>query len=100
MDILHTYGRDYKCVFVGDAAMSPYEIAYAGGASEHWNEEPGHVWLKRALDQWPSTVWLNPVPEAHWNYTHSTKMIREIFADRMFPLTLKGLEAAMKDLSR
>ncbi|MCP5088556.1 MAG: VWA domain-containing protein [Rhodobacteraceae bacterium] len=100
LDVLHTYGPDYKCIFVGDASMSPYEIAYRGGANEHWNEEPGQVWLDRAQTQWPGCVWINPVKEAYWNYTHSTQMIREIFAERMFPMTLKGIEAAMKELGR
>jgi len=100
MDVLHTYGRDWKCVFVGDAAMSPYEIAYAGGANEHWNEEPGSTWLTRAVDQWPSCIWINPTPEHAWKYTQSTQMIRQIFADRMYPMTLEGLEGGMKELSR
>ncbi|MEM6439497.1 MAG: VWA domain-containing protein [Pseudomonadota bacterium] len=100
MDVIHTYGRDWKCVFVGDAAMSPYEIAYAGGANEHWNEEPGSVWLTRAADQWPSCVWINPTPEHAWKYTQSTQMIRQIFADRMYPMTLQGLDAGMRELSR
>ncbi|SET03027.1 vWA domain-containing protein [Oceanicella actignis] len=99
-EVLRTYGRDYKCVFIGDASMSPYEIAYPGGANEHWNEEAGEVWLRRAIDQWPSNVWINPVPEDRWGYTHSIQMIREIFADRMYPMTLQGLEGAMKELSR
>ena len=99
-DVLHTYGSDYKCIFVGDASMSPYEIAYPGGANEHWNEEPGQVWLARAREQWPSNIWINPTPETHWNYSQSTQMLREIFEDRMYPMTLKGIEAGMKELSR
>lgn len=99
-DVLRTYGADYKCIFVGDAAMSPYEIAYKGGANEHWNDEPGATWLTRAIDQWPNNIWINPVQERYWQYTQSTQMIREIFADRMFPMTLKGIEAGMKDLGR
>ncbi|MXU65480.1 vWA domain-containing protein [Oceanomicrobium pacificus] len=99
-EILRTFGRDYKCIFVGDAAMSPYEIVQPGGANEHWNAEAGHVWLTRAREQWPSHVWLNPLPEAHWRYTQSVGMIRQIFEDRMFPLTLQGLSGAMRDLSR
>ena len=99
-DVLHTYGSDYKCIFVGDAAMSPYEIVYRGGANEHHNEEAGETWLNRAREQWPDHIWINPTPESHWQYTHSVGMIREIFADRMFPMTLKGIESAMKDLSR
>ncbi len=99
-DVLHKYGHDYKVIFVGDASMSPYEIAYAGGSVEHWNAEPGIAWLKRVLDQWPNAVWINPVQQKHWSYTHSIGMIREIFAERMYPLTLAGLEGATKELSR
>ena len=78
-DVLHKYGPDYKVIFVGDAAMSPYEIAYRGGSVEHWNEEPGEVWLRRVLDQWNNAVWINPVAERAWNYTQSTQMIRQLF---------------------
>lgn len=98
LDLLNTYGSDYKVIFVGDAAMSPYEIAYAGGSVEHWNEEPGEVWLRRALEQWPNSIWINPVPEPNWRYTQSTQMLHTIFGGRMFPLTLAGLEAGMKSL--
>jgi len=89
-DVLHTYGPDYKLVFVGDASMSPYEIVYPGGANEHWNAEAGVVWLKRALDKWPNAVWINPVPEPHWRYTHSIGMIHEIMGGSMFPMTWPG----------
>ena len=99
-DVLHTYGADYKCIFVGDAAMSPYEIAYRGGANEHYNEESGETWLHRAREQWPDHIWINPTPPEYWQYTHSIGMIREIFANRMHPMTLKGIEAAMKELGR
>ncbi len=99
-EVLNTYGPDYKCLFVGDASMSPYEVAVPGGANEHWNEEAGQVWLRRAFEQWPGFAWLNPVPEGHWRYTHSIQMIRELAEDRMFPLTLTGIEEAMKVLSR
>ena len=99
MDVLHTYGPDYKAIFVGDAAMSPWEIVQPGGSVEHWNEESGEVWLARALEQWKNTIWLNPVPENAWRYTQSTQMIRQLFGGRMFPLTLAGLEGAMKELS-
>ncbi|WP_372613424.1 vWA domain-containing protein [Aquicoccus sp.] len=99
-DVLHTYGPDYKCIFVGDASMSPYEVAYPGGANEHWNAEPGQLWLQRAREQWPQHLWINPVPEKYWGYTHSIGMIREIFEDRMVPMTLKGIEEGMKELSR
>ena len=99
-EVLRTYGPDYKCIFVGDASMSPYEIAYAGGANEHWNQEAGQVWLERARDQWASNLWINPVPEQHWPYTHSIGMIREIFENRMVPMTLEGLERGMRELTR
>ncbi len=99
-DVLHKYGHDYKVVFVGDASMSPYEIAYPGGAVEHWNQEAGALWLQRVINQWPNSIWINPVKEKFWGHTHSIGMIREIFADRMFPLTLSGLESATRELSR
>lgn len=99
-DVLRTYGTDYKCIFVGDASMSPYEIAYPGGANEHWNAEAGQVWLQRAREQWPNHVWINPVPEKYWGYTQSIKMIREIFEDRMVPMTLSGIERGMKEMAR
>ncbi|MEX0286470.1 MAG: VWA domain-containing protein [Paracoccaceae bacterium] len=99
-EVLRTYGPDYKCIFVGDASMSPYEIAYPGGANEHWNEEPGSTWLQRARDQWASHLWINPIPEKYWEYTHSIQMIKEIFEDRMVPMTLRGLEQGMKELTR
>ncbi|OAN68209.1 VWA domain-containing protein [Rhodobacteraceae bacterium EhC02] len=99
-EVLRTYGSDYKCIFVGDASMSPYEIAYPGGANEHWNAEAGQVWLQRAREQWPHHVWINPVPEKYWSYTQSIKMIREIFEDRMVPMTLAGIERGMKEMAR
>ena len=99
-DILHRYGSDYKVVFVGDATMSPYEITYAGGSVEHWNEEAGQIWLERVLNIYEHAVWLNPVPEKHWDYTASIQSIRSIFANRMYPLTLKGLDDAMRELNR
>jgi uncharacterized protein with von Willebrand factor type A (vWA) domain len=98
-DVLHKYGPDYKIIFVGDAAMSPYEIVYRGGSVEHWNEEPGEVWLRRVVDQWRNAVWINPVQERSWNYTQSTQMIQKLFGGRMFPLSLSGLDGAMKELS-
>jgi uncharacterized protein with von Willebrand factor type A (vWA) domain len=100
-DVLHTYGPDWKCVFVGDASMSPYEIAMPGGANEHWNAEAGQVWLDRARAQWPACLWINPVPEAHWDWTQSIGMIRTIIGDdRMVPMTLQGIERGMKVLGR
>lgn len=100
-EILRTYGSDYKCIFVGDASMSPYEIAYPGGANEHMNPESGQVWLERARDQWPSHLWINPLEQRYWRYTQSTAMIQEIFGkDRMVPMTLQGIEAGMRTLTR
>jgi len=99
-EVLRTYGSDYKCIFVGDASMSPYEIAYPGGANEHWNAESGQVWLERARAQWPGNLWINPVPRNQWDYTHSIGMIRDIFEDRMVPMTLEGLDSGMRDLVR
>ncbi|WP_432450203.1 vWA domain-containing protein [Aliiroseovarius marinus] len=99
-DVLRTYGSDYKCIFVGDASMSPYEIAYRGGANEHWNDETGQTWLQRAREQWPDHLWLNPLPETHWRYTQSVQMISEIFEGRMVPMTLEGIERGMKELGR
>ena len=99
-DVLHKYGHDYKVIFVGDASMSPYEIATAGGSVEHWNPEAGIVWLRRVLAQWPNAIWINPIQRKYWDYTHSIGMVREIFYERMYPLTLQGLEAATRELSR
>jgi uncharacterized protein with von Willebrand factor type A (vWA) domain len=99
-DVLRTYGSDYKCIFVGDASMSPYEIAYVGGANEHYNQEAGQTWLERARDQWPNHLWLNPLDQHHWQYTQSVQMIRQIFGDdRMIPMTLAGIEKGMKVLT-
>ena len=100
-DVLRTFGPDYKCIFVGDASMSPYEIAFKGGANEHWNEEPGEVWLRRARDQWPGHIWINPLEERFWPYTQSVQMIQQIFGtDRMVPMTLAGISEGMKLLGR
>jgi uncharacterized protein with von Willebrand factor type A (vWA) domain len=100
-EILRTYGPDYRCIFVGDASMSPYEIAYPGGANEHWNPEAGSVWLNRAREQWKSNLWINPIPEKYWSYTQSITMVQEIFGqDAMVPMTLEGLSRGMKTLTR
>lgn len=98
-DILHTYPHDYKVIFVGDASMSPYEIMLPGGSVEHENPEAGAVWLERVTRTYPNVVWLNPVPEQYW-YGQSTVMIRKLLEDRMYALTLDGIEAAMKELTR
>lgn len=100
-DVLHTYPSDYKVIVVGDATMSPYEITYAGGSVEHWNEEAGGLWIKRFVDAYPNLVWLNPVKEGAWEYTASIQLIRELIgAHRMFEMTMGGLDEAMKELQR
>jgi uncharacterized protein len=99
-DVLHKFPHDYKVVFVGDAAMSPYEISHPGGSVEHFNEEAGAVWMHRMTTTYPATVWLNPTPEQHWTYSQSTKIIKDLMNDRMFPLTLKGLDDGMRALTR
>ena len=97
-EVLRTYGHDYKLIVVGDASMSPYEIVQAGGSIEHWNEEPGAVWMRRLLAAWPHHVWLNPEPAERWEWTPSIRLTRELVEDRMYPLTLEGLDSAMRVL--
>lgn len=99
-DVLHKFGHDYKVIFVGDAAMSPYEVSHPGGSVEHMNEESGATWLGRVAQTYPATAWLNPTPEIQWSYSSSTRMIRDIMGGAMFPLTLDGLDAAMRELTR
>jgi uncharacterized protein len=99
-DVLHTYPHDYKVIFVGDAAMSPYEIVAPGGSVEHFNEEPGQLWMERVMRTYPACVWLNPTPEGEWNYTQSIGMLRQMMGGRMYPLTLDGLDQAMRELVR
>jgi len=100
-DVLHKYPGDYRVVFVGDATMSPYEITYPGGSVEHWNEEAGAVWLQRVAQIYERLVWLNPTPKAHWGHTPSIQVVQEIIGpQRMFPLTIEGLDGAMRELSR
>ena len=99
-DVLHTYPSDYKLIFVGDGAMSPYEITHPGGSVEHMNEEAGHVWLSRAAAAYPHAVWLNPIPEQHWGWTPSIGLVQRLMQGRMFPLTLDGLESAIRTLLR
>jgi uncharacterized protein len=99
-DVLHTYPADYKVIFVGDASMSPYEITIPGGSVEHWNDEAGSAWLQRVLGVYKSAVWLNPVPEHLWDYTSSIGMVNRLVEGRMFPLTLEGIDAAMRELMR
>ncbi|MEM9058540.1 MAG: VWA domain-containing protein, partial [Pseudomonadota bacterium] len=97
-EVMRTYGRDYKLVMVGDATMSPYEISYPGGSVEHWNEEPGAVWIARLLRVFPYHIWLNPEPRQRWEHTPSIGMTRELVGDRMFPMTLQGLDAGIAAL--
>ena len=98
-ELLHKYNKDYKCIFVGDAAMSPYEIEMVGGANEHYNNETGRTWLQRARNQWPNNIWINPAQEDYWKYTQSTVILQDIFESRMVPLTLNGLDEGMKLLN-
>jgi uncharacterized protein with von Willebrand factor type A (vWA) domain len=100
LDVMHKYGHDYKLIFVGDATMSPYEILQPGGSIEYHNEEAGAVWLRRMLDVYPKAVWLNPEPEQLWPYRQSIAILREIFGGRMYPMTIDGLERAMRYLSK
>lgn len=100
-DVLHKYPHDYKVVIVGDATMSPYEITYPGGSVEHWNEEPGALWLYRLADVYERLVWLNPSPRQSWDHTPSVQLVRDIIGpERMYPLTLSGLEGAMRELNK
>ncbi len=100
MDVIHTYGREYKLVFVGDATMSPYEIMMAGGSVEHMNTEPGVMWMQRMLEAYPHAIWLNPREEQTWDFTPSVKMLKEIMHERMYPMTLEGLDRAIKALKQ
>ena len=100
LDVIHKYGSDYKLIFVGDATMSPYEIMEPGGSVEHNNEEPGVVWINRLLNHYKHSAWLNPTPEGHWDYAASLKLTKQIMGDRMFPLTIKGLEQATRLLAK
>ena len=97
-ELLHTFGADYKVLFVGDATMSPYELTHPGGANEYFNEEAGAAWLTRVRDAWRKAVWLNPQPENWWEFHQSIQIVRRLFQGRMFPLTLAGLDAAIKEL--
>jgi uncharacterized protein with von Willebrand factor type A (vWA) domain len=100
-DVLHRFPADYKVIIVGDAAMSPYEITYPGGSVEHWNEEPGAIWLERFKDVYPHLIWLNPTHPSGWEYSGSTQLIQDIIGPhRMFPLTVKGIEEATRELGR
>jgi uncharacterized protein with von Willebrand factor type A (vWA) domain len=100
LNIIHTFGRDYKLIFVGDATMSPYEIAQPGGSIEHYNEEAGAVWMGRLLEVFPHAIWLNPQPESYWEYMPSIQMACELMSNRMYPLTLEGLDRGIRELRR
>ena len=99
-EVLNKYPGDWRAIFVGDATMSPYEVTMPGGSVEHWNEEAGAVWMKRATQQWDKVAWLNPSPERYWSYSASVGMVRELVDERMYPLTLDGLEKAMRALAK
>ena len=99
-DIIHKYSADYKIIFVGDATMAPYEITNPGGSIEHWNEEAGALWMKRMVGIYDKLIWLNPVPEEHWEYSASVELTRSLVEDNMFPLTIRGLEESMAYLSK
>jgi uncharacterized protein with von Willebrand factor type A (vWA) domain len=99
-DVLNKYPADWRAIFVGDATMSPYEVTMPGGSVEHWNEEAGAVWMKRATQQWDKVAWLNPTAERYWGYSASVGMVRELVDERMYPLTLDGLEKAMRALAK
>jgi hypothetical protein len=99
-DVLHKYPSDYKIIFVGDAEMSPYEITYPGGSVEYWNEESGQTWLTRTLNTYENAIWLNPIPEKYWGRIASTTVIKQLFSDRMFPLTIEGIDKAMRQLNK
>jgi hypothetical protein len=99
-DVLHTYPHDYKVIFVGDASMSPFELTHEGGSVEHWNEEPGLTWLQRIAATYPKAVWLNPSQERYWSHSPSISLVSRTFEGRMFPLTLDGLDRAMRELVR
>ncbi len=100
IDVMHKYTADYKVIFVGDASMSPYEITHIGGNLEYHNEEAGAVWFQRIAETFPKLVWLNPLPEDYWPRTHSVKLVRDLVENRMYPLTLAGLDKAMAYLSK
>ena len=99
-EVMRTYGHDYKLLFVGDASMSPYEIAQPGGSVEHWNDLSGETWMRRITENWPAAVWINPIPEQHWTVSQSIRMVQGLMEGRMFPLTIDGLDRAMRELTR
>jgi len=98
-DIIHKYSADYKIIFVGDATMAPYEITNPGGSIEHWNEEAGAEWMRRVLTTYSKAIWLNPQPKDVWDYYESIRVMNELMEGRMFPMTIEGLDAGMRELS-
>ena len=100
LDILHKYSSDYKIIFVGDASMSPYEIVQPGGSVEHWNEESGEVWMRRLKEVYEKVIWVNPLPQDEWGYTHSIDLTNQLVEEHMYPLSVKGLEEGMAYLSK
>ena len=99
-DLLRSMNEDWRLIFVGDAAMSPYEIIHPGGSVEHYNKEAGGVWLKRAVEHWPKSIWLNPNPQTHWQYYHSTRLIYELLGGRMYGLSISAVDEAMRLLAK
>jgi uncharacterized protein with von Willebrand factor type A (vWA) domain len=99
-DLMRKFTKDYKVIYIGDAMMAPYEVTHVGGSVEHWNDEPGSVWLQRMKDTFDKVVWLNPVPDSQWGWSGSLNAVRDIMEDKMYPLTVNGLEDAMRELSR
>ena len=99
LDVIRTFGKEYKCIFVGDASMSPYEIMLPGAGNEHYNKEAGSVWLERVVNHWKSHLWINPTPQKYWNYSQSTQIIKDIFSNNMVTLTLEGIDVGIKTLS-
>jgi uncharacterized protein len=99
-DIIRKYNSDYRLIFVGDATMSPYEILQAGGSVEYNNEEPGAIWLRRLIERYPKYAWLNPEPEGVWEYRQSVSVVKQLMSDKMYPITIQGLEKAMRDLAK
>ena len=100
LDVLNKYSGDYKIVFVGDATMAPYEITHAGGSVEHWNEEPGTEWIARFKEVYEKIVWINPTPQETWEYSSSVALTQDLVDGNMFPLTVRGLEEGMNQLSK
>jgi uncharacterized protein with von Willebrand factor type A (vWA) domain len=99
-DILHKYSHDYKVIFVGDATMAPYEITHSGGSVEHWNEEAGAIWMQRLQDTFDKVIWINPTPQDTWEYSTSVALTKKLVEDRMYPLTIRGIEEGMNALSK